>query len=180
MSIRPTVLGFALLCGALVLPSGPARAQEDPRKPQAETIFAEGIKLHDAGRNAEALEKYRRAYDVYPSANILFGIARLEQLLGRSLDSLRHYREALESPLLHPKNRELGKEYVAELEKQLGRFDVKAPRARPSRSEANVSSFPSSDRSTRSLAPSSSRGRSGMPRTRAARSSRGGRAPRWR
>jgi len=125
MSVRRSTL--LLLASALLLAAPRAHAQEDPRKVQAEAAFGEGVKLHDAGRNREALEKYRRAYELYPTANILFAIARLEQLLGRSLDALRNYREALGSPLLHPKNQELGKGYVAELEKRVGRVDVKAP-----------------------------------------------------
>jgi hypothetical protein len=122
--VRGLVVAIAL-SGALA--SRSASAQEDPRKAQAEAIFTEGVKLHDAGKNAEALVRYRQAYDIYPSPNVLFGIARLEQLLGKPLDAIRHYREALKSPLVHPKNQELGKGYVAELEKQLVRVEVKAP-----------------------------------------------------
>jgi hypothetical protein len=115
------------LTACLAIDPAAALAQEDPRKAQAETIFAQGVKLHDAGNNADALVKYRQAYEVYRSPNILFGIARLEQLLGKPLDAARHYREALKSPLLHPRNQELGKGYLAELEKLLVRVDVKAP-----------------------------------------------------
>jgi len=126
MSVRRSTL-HALLASAVLVAAPSAQAQEDPRKAQAEAAFGEGVKLHDAGRDREALEKYRRAYELYPTPNILFGIARLEQLLGRPLNALRSYREALGSPLLHPKNQELGRSYVAELETQVGRVDVKAP-----------------------------------------------------
>lgn len=124
MTYRTTSLPIVL---AILLAPALSNAQEDPRKAQAEAVFAEGIKLHDAGKNAEALAKYQKAYEVYPTTNILFATARIEQLLGHSLEAIRHYREALKSPLLHPKNRELGKTYVVELEGLLGRIDVKAP-----------------------------------------------------
>ena len=113
---------------ALLTLSALAGAQDDPRKAQAEAVFMEGVKLHDAGKDVEALTKYQKAYDIFPTANILFGIARLEQVLGRSLDAIRHLREAMRSPLLHPANRDLGKKYLVELEGKLGRVDIKGPK----------------------------------------------------
>ena len=102
-------------------------AQEDPRKVQAESLFAEGLKLHDSNRDADALAKYRQAYGLFPTANILFAIARVEQVLGQSLAAITHFREALKSPIVHPRNQELGKTYVAELEKKLARVTVIGP-----------------------------------------------------
>ena len=85
------------------------------------------MKLHDANKNAEALAKYKQAYEIFPTANILFGIARMEQLLGKTVDSVAHYREALKDRALHLRNQELGRVYVADLEKELALIDVKAP-----------------------------------------------------
>lgn len=105
-----------------------ATAQDDPRKVQAEAIFAEGLRLHDASRESEALAKYREAYVVYPTPNILFAIARIEQVLGQSLEAIRHFREALRNPALRPRNQELGRGYVAELEKKLARLRIRGPK----------------------------------------------------
>jgi hypothetical protein len=116
------LLGLLLMCSA-------ARADDDPRRKQAEPAFLEGLALHDAGREAEALGKFQKAYEIYPSPNALFQIARSEQLLGLPLDALRHYREALQSRLLHPKNLELGKGFVAELEGRLARVVIVGPAA---------------------------------------------------
>lgn len=118
---------FTLVASVLVLVPRVADAQDDPRKAQAESVFAEGLKLHDANHDGEALAKYRQAYGIYPTPNILFAVARLEQVLGQSLAAVTHFREALKSPLLHPRNRELGKTYIAELEKKLARVILVGP-----------------------------------------------------
>lgn len=116
----------ALLVVGISLPCS-ARADEDPRKAQAEPVFAEGLKLHDAGREADALAKFEKAYAIYPSPNALFQIARSEHVLGRNVDAVRHYREASRSPLLHPKNVELARGFVAELEAKLARVTLSGP-----------------------------------------------------
>lgn len=117
----------ALTLILLQLIPSPGFAQEDPRKKQAEAPFQQGLNLHDQGRDAEALDKFREAHRIYPSANALFQIARSEELIGRDLDALRHYREALKSPVLHPRNAELGRRYVAGLERRLGRIEILGP-----------------------------------------------------
>lgn len=105
----------------------PAHAQDDPRKAQAEPTFQEGVKLHEQKHPAEALEKFQKAYAIYPSPNTLVNIGREEQLLGRNLAALRHLREALRMPLLNPKSAAVAKQYVSELEAVLGRVEVKGP-----------------------------------------------------
>jgi hypothetical protein len=122
-----SALAGAFLSLALVLRAPVARADEDPRRVQADGLFQEGLKLHDKDREAEALEKFKKAYDVFPSPNALFWIARTEQLVGRPLDALGHYRTALKNPLLHPGNQQHAKERIAELEKSFGRVTVTGP-----------------------------------------------------
>ncbi len=121
-------LSFSLACAsALLVWGGAASAQEDPRKAQAEPLFQEGLALHDRGREEEALAKFKEAHAAFPSPNVLYQIARSEQLLGRFLIAIRHYREALASPLLHPKNAQLAKGFVAELEAKLARLTITGP-----------------------------------------------------
>jgi hypothetical protein len=119
--MRPITFSAAALAVALFF-AARAHAQEDPRKAQAEALFGEGLKLHDKDREAEALEKFRQAHAILPTPNSLYWVAREEQLLGRALDALQHYREALRNPLLHPKNGELSKKYIAELEPRFARL----------------------------------------------------------
>lgn len=107
--------------------SGSAVGQEDPRKGQSTPIFEEGLKLADRGKNAEALAKFRESYAVYPSPNTLFNIGRTEHLLGKPVEALRDYREAVKNPILNPQMVERGKKYIAELEKVVGRVEVTGP-----------------------------------------------------
>ena len=78
-------VSVALLASASVFVAAPASAQDDPRKAQAEALFQEGLKLHDKDREADALEKFQKAYAIYPSPNTLVSVAREEQLVGRPL-----------------------------------------------------------------------------------------------
>jgi len=76
---------------------------------------------------AEGLEKYEQSYAIYPSPNTLLNIALNEQLLGKTLKALRHFREAIRNPLLSAAGVEFGKKYVAELEPSFARLDLTGP-----------------------------------------------------
>ncbi len=120
-------LPVALALPLLLLVAGPAFGEDDPRRVKADQIFAEGMKLHEKDREKEALEKFKEAYAIYPSPNALFAMARVEAVLSMDLDALNHFREAMKSPLLHPKNQEMGKGYVSEIEGRIGRLEIRAP-----------------------------------------------------
>lgn len=104
-----------------------AHAQDDPRKSQAEAVFADGLKEHDAQHEDAALAKFQQAYAIYPSPNVLFNIGREQQLLGRWLEAIRSYRTALGNQLLNPNNAGLAKTYIRELQTKLGRIEITAP-----------------------------------------------------
>ena len=105
-----------------------ARAEpEDRRKVQAAPFFEEGMRLGKKGQAAESLEQFERAYGIYPSPNTLYNIARQEQLLGRKLQALRHYRAALRNPLIHPGVAEPARASVVELERAFGRVQIVGP-----------------------------------------------------
>ncbi|MCL2726508.1 MAG: tetratricopeptide repeat protein [Polyangiaceae bacterium] len=103
------------------------RKSDDPRKDQADALYQEGNQLHNQHHDLEALETYKRAYAIYPSPVYLFNIAHQEHVLGRKLEAIRHYREALRNPLLPPRGVELGRKYVVELEPSFARVDLKGP-----------------------------------------------------
>jgi len=116
------------LVALLFLTPVAARAQkDDPRKVQAAPFFEEGMKLGEKGQNAESLEKFRKAYAIYPSPNTLCNIARQEQLVGRKVQALRDYREALRNTVIHPAGAELARTNVAELERSLSRVKIVGP-----------------------------------------------------
>lgn len=102
-------------------------AQEDARKVQSTPIFEEGLKLADRGKNEEALVKFRQSYDLYPSPNTLFNIARTEHLLGKRAEAYRDYSLAIKNPILNPQMAARGKKFVAELDKVVGHVEVAGP-----------------------------------------------------
>lgn len=119
---------FAVAVAAVITLRGAAApAQDDPRKLQAAPFFEEGRKLAEAGRDAESLEKFRKAYQIYPSPNTQFNIARQEQIVGQRLAAVRDYREALRNPILLPQLASTARASVAELEQALGRVKVVGP-----------------------------------------------------
>jgi len=127
MRLRRTLTLAVAVAAVVALCPVPARADDDPRKVRAEAVFQEGVRMQSQGRSADALAKLKEAYEIYPSPNTLAGIARVEHSLGRSLEAIRHYREALRNPLTHPENAEYAKRAIAELEKRLARIDVRGP-----------------------------------------------------
>ena len=127
MRVRGSRFLCTALIGAVLLGTGVASADDDPRKVRAEAVFQEGVKLQSQGKSNEALAKLRQAYEIYPSPNTLGGIARVEQAMGKQVDAIWHYREAVRNPLMHPENAEYAKRAIAQLEKQLARVDVRGP-----------------------------------------------------
>ncbi|HEX2659819.1 MAG TPA: hypothetical protein VHU40_16155 [Polyangia bacterium] len=61
----------------------------------AEALIRQGIELRRAGRDAEALEQFRRANQIAPSPRAAAQIGLAEQALGRWLDADGHLRAAL-------------------------------------------------------------------------------------
>lgn len=118
---------IVLLTFAFTMFTASAFAQDDPRKAKGEALYKEAAALHDAGKESEALAKWREAYGVYPTPNILFSIAREEQLLGQNVAAIRDYRAALKDPLLNLSFHDVAQQRIAELEKQTARIDVTAP-----------------------------------------------------
>jgi hypothetical protein len=120
--------GRALAASLLLLAvSSIAHAQDDPRKLESKKYFDEGVALDASQRRSEALEKFKKAYAVYPSPNVLYNIAREEHLLGKLPDALRDYREAAKNPLLKTQNRDVSQTYIRELEQELGQVKLSGP-----------------------------------------------------
>jgi len=119
-------LSCLLILVAYLAPAKAARA-EDPRQQQADAFYREAVKLHDKGLEAEALEKFRQSYATYPSPAALNSVARLELLLGRDIEAVRHFRQVLANPLTHPQTAQRARENIQELEGRLGRLKVQAP-----------------------------------------------------
>jgi hypothetical protein len=117
-------------CLALIFVARSGLAQSDAAKTQAIARFQEGIKLHDKGQEEEAYLRFTQAYAVVQTPAILFNLARTEQLTGRSVDAVVHFRAYValpEHPKVTPEFRAMARTYITELEARLGRLTIDAP-----------------------------------------------------
>jgi hypothetical protein len=95
MAGRPrAALGLVLPLLLLVL-ARPARAQDDPAVASSEALTKHGVELRRQRRDREALEEFRRAYELSAAPRTLAQIALAEQALGRWVDAERDLRAAL-------------------------------------------------------------------------------------
>src|SRR5262245_31164929 len=93
---------LAVVLPAVLLQATASKA-EDASEREAQKAYEEGVALHEARREEEAYVKFKVAYAAKRSPVILFALARTEQLTGRHLEAIRHYRQYVrhpESPLI--------------------------------------------------------------------------------
>src|SRR5262249_29259382 len=69
----------------------PAQDPEAAAKQRARALLLEGNTRLDEGLYVDALDKFQRAYDVYPSPKLHFNLAQTYHELGRPVEALRHY-----------------------------------------------------------------------------------------
>jgi hypothetical protein len=94
-----TILSTLLLLapwGAL-----PAQAQ-DAKNAEVEAIYAEGAALYRAGKYRAAIERFERAYALYPEPNLLYNIGRSHEALGELDQALSAYDRCLAASDLSP------------------------------------------------------------------------------
>jgi hypothetical protein len=123
--MRIHVISLVILLAAAV--ASPVRA-EDPKK-AAKKLLVEGDKLFKKGDYEGALDRYKRAFEAFPSAKIYVPMGITEEKLGRDVDAYGHY-ELLLSEAGDPIPDELRNEAqnrMAEIEKRIVsiKFDVR-------------------------------------------------------
>ena len=91
--------------------------------------FREGLHFHDLGREEEARLKFAQAYAVLRTPNILFNLARSEQLTGHSLEALAHFKSYARDadPKITPPDRDTANAHIAELVPRVGHVSIDAP-----------------------------------------------------
>jgi tetratricopeptide (TPR) repeat protein len=89
---------MGLLVGAVVaalaVDPADARAEAAPA-PAARDAVAQARQAYDAGRLAEAIEAYKRAYELAGDAALLFQLGEVSRELGQDVAALRFYRSYL-------------------------------------------------------------------------------------
>ena len=89
---RPAHGAPALLAVATLLFACPAPAQSAADKATARQAASEGIKLYDAGKYDEALDRMRRAQELYDAPVHLLYIARAQAKVGQLVEAAENYR----------------------------------------------------------------------------------------
>lgn len=92
-----------------------ARAQSDADLERARQLFAEAFSDENAGRCAEALDKYRRVQAVKDTPNVRFRIGSCSEKTGQLRAAMRSYDGAIRLGRGDPRS----KDVVAEAEKQI-------------------------------------------------------------
>ncbi len=94
---------------------------------RADSLIEEGVRQREAGDDAQALEMFRRAHRLHPSAESLAQQALAEQALGLWLEAHAHLAEALDER--HPfiaRHGQALRSSLAEIELHLGRVEIQA------------------------------------------------------
>lgn len=90
-----------------------------------EALIDEGVTLREEGRDAEALERFQRAYELTSSGHALAQIALAEQALGRWTDAYDHLTAALASgdPWVEARRSPL-EQSLARIDEHVGRLEL--------------------------------------------------------
>lgn len=124
--MRAQVLAVIVCLAALS--SMPAHADEASER-EARALFAEGNQRLNAGDFEGALERFQRAYILYPNPKILLNIGTTHRELGRNAEAANAYARYLEDPATEPQRRLEVEELLRELDVTVGRLRIVAPEA---------------------------------------------------
>ena len=120
-----------LAVAGTALPSAPAQAQRSERqrrdqKKAARAHYERGRAHHERHEYDDAVREYLLAYELQPSAGLLFNIAQAYLLAGDRDKALEHYRAYLrEEP--EGEVSELARKRIAEIEDQIAAENLEAP-----------------------------------------------------
>jgi hypothetical protein len=119
-----TLVAASALGIALAIPTV-GFAQTDVEKTEAQARFDEGLKLHDTGNENEARLKFAQAWAVLKRPNVLFNLARSEQLSNHPVEALVHFQDFVKMPGISSQDKADAENRTIELKKQVGRVEVK-------------------------------------------------------
>lgn len=120
-----------LFCLAMTCTPALAFAQPpDIAKKEAQQRFDEGNAAYAAGKHEEARIKFTQAWATLKRPNVLFNLARSEQMTGHLVDASRHYRAyaRMNDPKISGADKSEAEKRLAELREKVGRVMVSAPK----------------------------------------------------
>jgi hypothetical protein len=120
------LMGLALAASASARPAW-AQAQSPEAINEAESRFKEGLRRHDAGDEEGARLSFLQAFSVLKRPNILFNLARAEQLTGHPVDAIGHYKLFAADNTVTAVDRETARRHVVELSAIVAHVAIEAP-----------------------------------------------------
>jgi hypothetical protein len=118
------------LLALLALPVPLARAQaqvSDADKRAARDLYMEGYALQQAGKFAEALDRFERSYQVFPAPTTLLHQAECRAALGKLVEAAEDYRE-LDRMDLGPNPSEAFKQAKSQGAAELAQIEPRIPK----------------------------------------------------
>ena len=135
MPVPPLFVAFVLLALLIGIASS-ARAETDA-KAAAREHFQKGVAAFDERRFAEASEEFEAAYRLSPAFVVLYNIAQVDVILGRSVEAVDAFDKYLKQGA-SAISAERRREVQAEIEKQAARIGTIAVRSSPAGAELRV------------------------------------------
>jgi hypothetical protein len=97
-------------------------------KTQAQALLTEGNKLVAAGDFGAALDRFRGAYELYPSAKLLLNIGTVLRHLGRNAEAASMYEAYMRDPGADPKQVEALRGPMRDIDRSTGKLWVRVNR----------------------------------------------------
>jgi hypothetical protein len=121
-------IGIVLALALAASSAGPAAWGQTPEATkEAEARFKEGLKRHDAGDEEGARLSFLQAFSVLKRPNILFNLARAEQLTNHPVDAIGHYKLFVADNTVTGVDRETARKRIVELSAIVGHVLIDAP-----------------------------------------------------
>ena len=143
--MRGFISGSLLVAVTVAVVANPADVRGQQSSTAAQDAAAEARQAYDAGRKQEAIEAYKRAYELSGDHALLFRLGEVNREIGQDVVALRFYRSYVARDA-RGKFRQAAERAVRELDLKLAKPAGAAPEAARATSPAAV---PSSSRRRR-------------------------------
>jgi hypothetical protein len=93
--VRGFISGSLLVAVVVAVVVNPAEVRGQSDSPAARDAAAEARRAYDAGRKQEAIDGYKRAYELSGAVALLFRLGEVCREVGQDVPALRFYRSYL-------------------------------------------------------------------------------------
>lgn len=126
MRANPVVALWVAVALSAAVVAHPANVlAEDRGKGEAKKLLGQGDTLFAKKKWADALAKYQKAYEAFPSPQIFYPMAQTEEKLGQDLEAILHYEQLInDAPELKAELKSEAQARITQIEKRLALFSV--------------------------------------------------------